>query len=155
MRWCRHAIYWRSFLPGGWPTNGRIIVTAEAPPRSEGVCTPQSAPHLGVLHRKMNPQNIWPWRPVELTFGSCRRLREKGTPVLRGTQKSLTYSGTLDRNHNLKGAYWPILESTPQRQEAPGAWAGDITLAEAILRNSVYGMNTHARKCHFEIFLLH
>ena len=36
MRWCRHAVYSRSFLPGGWSTNGRIIAIAEAPPRSKG-----------------------------------------------------------------------------------------------------------------------
>ena len=72
---------------GGWATNGRIITIVEGLPKEQQVWAPHWASQPWVLTRKIRLQNIWLWRPVQLTFGRARGLWKIEAPLLKVMHK--------------------------------------------------------------------
>ena len=70
-----------------WPTNGRILKLAEVPQGATGLSPTLSFQTLGSYTAKLILQNVWLWKPVELTLGRPRGLWEIEPPLLRCTHK--------------------------------------------------------------------
>lgn len=51
------------------PVKGRIIIVAEVLPQSERSESHIGLPSLGPCPKKMNPKNVWLWKPVGLLWG--------------------------------------------------------------------------------------
>ena len=83
------ALLWYNkipYLPGGWPTNWKIIMSQRFSHRIE--LSPMSgSPAWGSGIGKRSPQSIWHWRSVGLECRSCTGLMETETPLLEGSHK--------------------------------------------------------------------
>ena len=77
------------YPPSGWPINWRTIIPKKFSYCCEGLENHFRLPTWGPDKGTGNLQGIWPWSPAGFDYNTSTGLRETGTPVVEGTNKTL------------------------------------------------------------------